>query len=294
MRNTKVPAVALASALWSVALSLGVGCGATPPPRELVDARMAYERAAKGPARELVPADLHTAKTALDRAEAAFEREPSADATRDLAYIAQRKALATEALAGQAAASRDRERAQRELQDVQSNYQRKVEGQLSQTREQLAAERQALQAERQARLEAEKKAREAMDRLASVAAVKQETRGVVITLSGSVLFASGKFELLGGAQEKLNQVADALKTQGDHDIVVEGHTDSQGNENSNMELSRNRAESVRSYLISRGIPSEKIRAVGIGQSRPVADNKTPEGRANNRRVEIIVQPSEPR
>jgi outer membrane protein OmpA-like peptidoglycan-associated protein len=89
-------------------------------------------------------------------------------------------------------------------------------------------------------------------------------------------------------------VAEALKNQADHRMVVEGHTDSQGTESSNMELSMKRAQSVRDYLVSRGVPTEIISATGLGQSRPVADNHSAEGRANNRRVEIIVQPVEKR
>jgi outer membrane protein OmpA-like peptidoglycan-associated protein len=114
----------------------------------------------------------------------------------------------------------------------------------------------------------------------------------VITISGSVLFASGKTALLPGAQEKLALVADALKDQGDKQIVVEGHTDTQGSDASNQELSKVRAQTVRDFLVSHGVPSDHIRAEGLASTRPVADNKTPEGRANNRRVEIIVQPIE--
>ena len=77
-------------------------------------------------------------------------------------------------------------------------------------------------------------------------------------------------------------------------MVVEGHTDSQGSESSNMELSERRAQSVRDYVVSRGVPSDMITAKGVGQHRPVSDNTTAAGRANNRRVEIIVQPIEKR
>jgi outer membrane protein OmpA-like peptidoglycan-associated protein len=129
---------------------------------------------------------------------------------------------------------------------------------------------------------------------ASIGAVKQEPRGMVITLSGSVLFASNKDALLPAAQERLGQVAEALKTQDDHKIVVEGHTDSQGSAASNQGLSERRAQSVVSFLTSRGVPVDKIRAQGLGASRPVADNGSVEGRANNRRVEIVVQPVEGR
>ncbi|HET9955987.1 MAG TPA: OmpA family protein, partial [Polyangiaceae bacterium] len=66
--------------------------------------------------------------------------------------------------------------------------------------------------------------------------------------------------------------------------------DSRGNAAKNEELSLRRAESVRAHLVTQGIPSDKTRAVGLGSARPVADNNTAEGRANNRRVEIIVEP----
>jgi len=128
-----------------------------------------------------------------------------------------------------------------------------------------------------------------MKDLAAIASVKEEARGVVITLSGSVLFASGKYALLNTAMTKLDQVAGALEEQSaDKRMVVEGHTDSQGSDATNQRLSLNRANSVRDYLVSRGVASEKISAIGMGSTRPIADNRTPENRANNRRVEIII------
>jgi outer membrane protein OmpA-like peptidoglycan-associated protein len=91
---------------------------------------------------------------------------------------------------------------------------------------------------------------------------------------------------------KLDQVAEALKAQGSEKrMVVEGHTDSQGSDRINQPLSLNRANAVRDYLVSRGVDSDKIRAVGLGASRPLLDNRNPENRANNRRVEIIIEPS---
>ncbi len=112
----------------------------------------------------------------------------------------------------------------------------------------------------------------------------------MITLSGSVLFASGKYDLLETAKTKLDQVAEALKAQtDDKKIVVEGHTDSRGSDSTNQPLSLNRATAVENYLISRGVDPTKISAVGIGSSRPLVDNNSPENRANNRRVEIVIQ-----
>ena len=113
---------------------------------------------------------------------------------------------------------------------------------------------------------------------------------MVITLSGSVLFATNKFTLLPAAMERLNQVATALMTTRERGLVVEGHTDSQGSAGYNLTLSQNRADAVRTYLVSRGYNADRIQAHGIGKSRPVSENGTAEGRANNRRVEIIVTP----
>lgn len=286
----------VAVVLGTLMCTAAIGCGSTPPPKELMDARAAYSKAEKGPASQLAPAEVHEAKVALDRAEQAFGNEPKGEETIDFAYIAQRKAELAEAKAGIKAATRDKENAQKDMQTTMAGVTQKTQSELSQTREQLAATGQQLAAERQARIEAEKRARDAMDKLAVAAAlaVKEEPRGTVITLPGNVLFATGKTELLPAAQEKLNQVAVALKNQEDHKMVVEGHTDSQGNETSNLDLSQRRAQTVRDFLVSRGVSSDKISAAGVGQARPVGDNKTAEGRAQNRRVEIIVQPVEKR
>jgi outer membrane protein OmpA-like peptidoglycan-associated protein len=72
-------------------------------------------------------------------------------------------------------------------------------------------------------------------------------------------------------------------------MIVEGHADSQGAAEYNQELSQRRAEAVRTYLVSRGISAERVSAQGFGLTRPIADNASAEGRANNRRVEIVVQ-----
>jgi len=275
------------SRLFVAASMLLVACGTSMPPRELVDARAAYEKVKTGEAAQLKPEIVHEAKVALDQAEASFVDDATSDRTRDLSYVAQRKAEFAVAQGGLAAAVQQRDAATRELQTLQAQGLQKAQGELSSTRQQL-------ESEKKARLDAEKRAKDAMDKLGAALAVKEEPRGTVITLPGAVLFPTAKYDILPGAREKLDAVAEALKNQADHKMVVEGHTDSQGSESSNMELSQKRAESVRNYLVGRGVPSDIITATGVGQHRPVADNKTPDGRSNNRRVEIIVQPAEKR
>lgn len=85
----------------------------------------------------------------------------------------------------------------------------------------------------------------------------------------------------------LDKNVEALKTWGDVDIEVAGHTDSMGSDKYNMKLSGQRAEAVRNFLISRGVSADRLTAKGYGESQPVADNATEEGRFKNRRVELI-------
>lgn len=271
-------------------------CGAHHAPQELVDARAAYNHAAAAPnTGKLVPAELHVARVALDDAERKFDDDGGSQSTKDLAYIAQRKSQRAEALGNAAAAgyaknSADAERVktQEEIIAAQQGQLSAAEGQLNKQQAQIAQERQATEAERAARIEAEKKAKDSMDALAKSMAVKADERGTVVTLSGGVLFATGKSVLLPGAQASLNQVADALKAQAEHHFTVEGHTDNQGTASVNAELSNRRANAVRDYLIARGVSADAISAQGLGPNRPIADNKTVEGRAMNRRVEIVV------
>jgi outer membrane protein OmpA-like peptidoglycan-associated protein len=314
-------------------LLLLTACGAAVPPKDLVAARETYKRAESGPAGTLQPAELHTAKTAIDEAEASMkddgEKSPK---TLDLSYVALRKAERAEALGELAAEQKRKAEAEAKLAQIQKDYIAKTEkelgktkgelgktkddlgktkedlgktkgelgktkeelgktsGELGKTKEDLAAEKKKLEEEKAARLAAEKKAQEAKDALAKIMAVKEEPRGTVITLSGSVLFATGEYKLLPGAQEQLNKVADALSKMQEHHFVVEGHTDNVGKDADNQTLSKKRAEAVRDYLIVRGVSGNAITAVGKASAVPVADNKTAEGRAMNRRVEIIIKP----
>lgn len=272
-----------------------VGCASTPAPQDLLDARSAYQHAQTGPAVQYKPDQVHEAKVALDKAEQSFVDDPADQKTKDLAYVAQRKAQLAEANAANAQAQSVKGQAENDANVATKGQLAQTRGQLANAGAQLNSANQALEVEKKARTDADKRAKDAMDRLAaSIGSVKQEPRGMVITLSGSVLFASNKDALLPAAQERLGQVGDALKTQEDRKILVEGHTDSQGSAASNQGLSERRAQAVVSFLVSRGVPADQIRGQGLGPSRPIADNTSIEGRANNRRVEIIVQPGETR
>ncbi len=113
-----------------------------------------------------------------------------------------------------------------------------------------------------------------------------------LALSSDILFASGSASLQPGARDKIRQLASVLNRYPRTTVQVIGHTDSRGSEESNLELSRRRAQSVAEELVSAGVSPSRITTFGRGESSPIASNDTPEGRAQNRRVEIIVEPDE--
>ena len=117
--------------------------------------------------------------------------------------------------------------------------------------------------------------------------LRQTESGVVVTL-GDVLFASGQARLVEGGRSSLEEVVDLLQTEPDKKIRVEGHTDSSGEAESNLQLSEQRANAVREALVSMGVSSDRITAMGMGQDFPIASNEDELGRARNRRVDVIL------
>jgi len=278
--------------LFAFASAVGiVGCAAAVPPQDLVNARAAYERASKGPAQQLDPADMHVAQEQLSAAEASFAKDGDTQATRDQSYLAMRKTELAEVRARTMQSGQAKDGVIGGMHADQKKAVALTSAELARANNQLATQGVVLMDETSRRMDAEKRAAQAAADLAKFASVKQEPRGMVITLSGSVLFESAKWALLPSAQVKLNEVASALTREDPTSkIVVEGHTDSQGTATFNQELSQQRAQSVRDYLVTRGIASDRVTAQGFGLTRSIADNASPEGRANNRRVEIVVLP----
>jgi outer membrane protein OmpA-like peptidoglycan-associated protein len=113
--------------------------------------------------------------------------------------------------------------------------------------------------------------------------------GKKITLAADSYFDFDKATLKPGGKERIDEVIRAMKDNPQLHVLVEGHTDSIGSDAYNQKLSERRANAVRDYLISRGIESTRITTRGLGESQPVADNKTKEGRAKNRRVDITTE-----
>jgi outer membrane protein OmpA-like peptidoglycan-associated protein len=142
--------------------------------------------------------------------------------------------------------------------------------------------------EEQERLATKRRESDAQEMLAANAAVRVDFGGLVITLCDSALFAPEGAALLDSSAPMMKKVVSALLVTKERELIVEGHTDSNGTAGGNIELSRQRAEAVRTYLIAQGYPASRIRAQGMGGDRPVASNGNAKGREKNRRVEIVV------
>jgi outer membrane protein OmpA-like peptidoglycan-associated protein len=126
-----------------------------------------------------------------------------------------------------------------------------------------------------------------LNRLRSVLPTRETDRGLVSEIGG-VQFATGTADLNSAARETLARFSGIVASYPDLQFRIEGHTDTTGSDETNNALSLRRAISVRDYLIGQGIPASKIDAQGFGSRQPIDDNTTSEGRARNRRVELII------
>lgn len=171
--------------------------------------------------------------------------------------------------------------------------QEQASAQLAKLQQQVAVEQQKSQEtsaellRTQAELSAERERTRLQSELAKIAKTTNEARGLVVTLPG-IYFDTGASKLKPGATNTLQKIAAQLKANANLKIQVEGHTDSVGSDASNMALSQKRADAVRDALVGSGIPAAAITSSGLGESAPVATNKTVAGRQQNRRVELVI------
>jgi len=299
-----------------IPLSVAFGCATTPPPKGLLEARQAVQIAERGEAAKYAPDELLEARKLLANAEHA---ELGSDEQKHLAYLADRQARRAESqgqLEMNGARLSDAEQRYLEVQDQRRSQ---AEADLTNTRRQLGSTRlelgsinEQLQAKDANLTELEKRRTELegqqgqlelalaaqgaalteSERGRTDALVKEEANETIVTLSGAVLFKTGKSELLPLAETTLDRVAAALEQLDESQVVtIYGHTDSRGADDMNRRLSQARADVVREYLVGKGVGANNIKAVGKGESAPVASNETPEGRANNRRVEMVIAKS---
>lgn len=198
----------------------------------------------------------------------------SADALRDWARTRDQLA------AGQAAAKQAADTAALAATSQKLSTTEAEKAAIMKERDQIASERKAIEAQRD---ELAAKLKEA---LGHVADTKSTARGTVTSLSG-VLFDTGKSTLKPDAKITLAKLAGVMLVFSKTTMQVEGYTDNVGTDEANLKLSDARAKAVREFLETQGIGSNRMTSVGKGPADPVAGNETPDGRAKNRRVEIV-------
>jgi outer membrane protein OmpA-like peptidoglycan-associated protein len=254
----------------------------------------AERRAAEAEARAL--AERRAAEERLAAQEASAREREQARADLEARLTAERAAAEREA-AARSQADRDRAAAELEKTRAELEASRKAAEDAQRAAE---AERQKLEEERKARdahaadlarLQAEQqKTQEELRRtLSQLATVREEARGLIVTLPGNIYFDVNKSDVKPSMRARLTEIAKALATVPNQRVLVEGHTDSDGTSEYNLQLSRLRSASVRSLLIAGGVAPERIESQGYGETKPVATNATTAGKAQNRRVEIVIE-----
>jgi len=129
--------------------------------------------------------------------------------------------------------------------------------------------------------------------LEEVAETKRTENGVIVKMKSEILFDTGSAVLKDGAIAQIEKVGDIIAKYGDDRVRVEGHTDSTGSPAKNEELSLRRADAVKRVLLGRGVQEAQVTALGMGATKPLGDNKTAAGKAQNRRVELHIDVPQP-
>jgi outer membrane protein OmpA-like peptidoglycan-associated protein len=114
---------------------------------------------------------------------------------------------------------------------------------------------------------------------------------LIVSFPEAILFASGSFTVRPGLNDDMFNLTKSLQRYPESTIQIVGHTDSDGDAGSNQQLSERRANAVADVLLNQGVPFQRIQTFGRGESQPIASNFTPEGKAQNRRVEIVILPN---
>ena len=266
---------------FAALMILQTGCGTLQKNQALTDAEQTYAKAKQDEQiLQYTPSELERAANALTRAASAESEE---DMT-SLAYVGTTRVEVARAIAARKAANARLQ----ELGEVKNRERlkaREIEIQLEQQ-----AKSQALRDKESALLEREQalaKAEALRRELEELQAMKTE-RGMVMTL-GDVLFSPGRTELLPGAMNTIEKLAEFLQEYPEKTVLIEGHTDNVGSDEFNMDLSERRALSVKEALINVGVDASRIDTLGLGETSPITDNNTSAGRLKNRRVEIVIR-----
>jgi outer membrane protein OmpA-like peptidoglycan-associated protein len=294
-------------------------------PLDIYEARNAVEIAKSRGAEQYAPEVFSKATSSLQMAENALTQNSSknqlisaarqtiqfAEDARSLAVrretaqrIQQEKEAAAAAAAAKAKAAADAQAAEEARRQAEltaaKEAQMKAEAaaQAAQAASQAAAQQAALQAKAQAARDEAARAQAATEALRAellrqlndVLQTTDSPRGLVVNMA-DVLFETGKYALSSDAQLKLAKLSGIIQAHPGLNLAIEGYTDTTGTAEFNMTLSQQRADTVRTFLITQGLSPDTITAKGLGESNPIADNSTAAGRKLNRRVEIIVSGS---
>ena len=254
----------------------------------------AEKRAAEAEAR--AAADRRAAEDRLAAQDAAAREREQARLDLEARLAAERSAAESDAAARSQA---ERDKAAAELEKTRADLEASRQA-AEDARQAAQSERQKLEEERKAqadhaaeiaRLQAEqsKTQEELRKTLSQLASVREEARGLIVTLPGNIYFDVNKSDVKPAMRARLTEIARALATVPNQRVLVEGHTDSDGSNEYNLQLSRLRAQSVRSALVEGGVSPDRIEAQGYGETRPVATNGTAAGKAQNRRVELVLE-----
>jgi outer membrane protein OmpA-like peptidoglycan-associated protein len=240
-------------------------------------------------------ADINSNKKGDRKMEITFARQ-AVQRSEDARLVSLRKQADERQLNAQRAAQESQLQAQQSQLQAQQSQMQAQQSQLEAERAQAAkAKADAEAAEARARAaEANKSAESAnavrerlRSQLNSVLATSETARGLIVNMS-DVLFDTGKYTLKPNTKISLAKVAGILQAYPGLKLQVEGYTDSVGSDQMNQKLSENRADAVREFLVSQGVQQNNITATGYGKNNPVADNGTASGRAQNRRVQLVV------
>ena len=228
-----------------------------------------------------VPVELREAEAAVLAAEAPVGKDVALGAHR--VYMADRKVEIAMATASTRYAEDQRAALSQARDDARLNARTQ---EADRARRETATAQSATDAALASAAVAAKEADE-LQRQIDVLEAEATDRGLVLTL-GDVLFGTGRSDLTSGGTNTLDKLVVFLNNYPDRNVVIEGHTDDVGSHEMNQTLSQHRADSVKFYLVQQGIRHKRLAASGMGETQPIADNQSPSGRQQNRRVEVII------
>jgi len=292
----------LVAAAAMAALVSAAGCASTQAPAALREAETIYNTTATTDGERLIAGDLLRAREAINQAQVAVSRRQNQEYVNGMSHIALRTAQEARAnyqrMKAQAAADSLRQARMTALLSLSESQRQRLlqqqqlsEAEISALRERNMLVTQQADSLRMANEEANRRLNDALGQLRSLVTeitnLRETSRGIVISLS-DILFDVNQSTLKAGAAQNIARISTVLKQYPDKQIAVEGHTDSDGSDSYNQDLSDRRAAAVREALVAGGVNASMITSRGFGESQPVATNATPVGKQQNRRVEIVV------